>query len=154
MTNQSCYIALQHVSVSSCFQLNDMTWLIFAQNLIRLYVYGCSGMREIISSQRLGAHVVRDMKPFAKLSVLDLWGLPLLSSIYRSALPFPYLSEIRISGCPALKELPLNSSSARGCNLIIQGEEWWWNRLQWPNEDARNAFLPCFRHRSSNQVLP
>ncbi|KAM5578876.1 putative disease resistance protein [Rosa sericea] len=154
MKNQSRYIALQHVSVSSCFQLNDVTWLVFAQNLISLYVYGCSGMREIISSQRLGANVVKNMKPFAKLSVLDLWGLPLLSSIYRSALPFPYLSEIRISGCPALRELPLNSSSARGCNLIIQGEEWWWNRLQWPNEDARNAFLPCFKRLSSNQGLP
>lgn len=150
MRNQSCYIALQHVSVSSCFQLTDVTWLIYATNLISLYVYGCSEMREIISTQRLAAYMVKGLKPFTKLSVLDLWGLPLLSSIYTSALPFPCLSEIRITECRALKKLPLNSSSARGCNLIIQGEEWWWNRLHWPNEGDRNAFLPCFRRLRSN----
>ncbi|CAB4272753.1 unnamed protein product [Prunus armeniaca] len=51
--------------------------------------------------------------------------------------------KILIAGFPMLTRLPLNSSSAQTSNLIIEGEEKWWNGLEWENQAARNVFFPA-----------
>lgn len=147
---QTCFLSLQFVSVSKCKNLKDLTWLIFAPHLIHLNVTFCYEIEKMIDLEKLGgvANVVEESKPFAKLTFLNLKFLPVLKSIYENPLPFPSLKEVKIAACPALKMLPLNSSSARGCNLIIEGEEEWWSGLEWEDELAPNVFLPSFRARS------
>ncbi|PQP99433.1 hypothetical protein Pyn_00709 [Prunus yedoensis var. nudiflora] len=98
-------------------------------------------MREILDLDMMGTIFT----PFAKLTVLRLSKLPHLWRICENPLPVPFLKKILISGCPLLSKLPLNSSSAQTSNLIIEGEEMWWDGLEWEDQAARNAFLPCFR---------
>ncbi|CAN6706992.1 unnamed protein product [Malus baccata var. baccata] len=147
MIKQNCFLCLQFVEVSRCPDLKDMTWLIFAPNLSHLRVDDCNGIEKIIDLERLGGvgNVVQELNPFGKLTVLILSLLPQLSSIHDSALPFPYLKEIKVLACTALRKLPLNSTSAEGSNIVIRGHEYWWSSLEWEDEDARNVFLPCFR---------
>ncbi|ONI16139.1 hypothetical protein PRUPE_3G080500 [Prunus persica] len=139
LENPTCFLGLQFVEVVDCTNLKNLEWLVFAPNLIHLHVYGCSKMTRILGLNRT------ETTPFAKLTVLRLSKLPHLWRICENPLPVPFLKKILISGCPVLTRLPLNSSSAQTSNLIIEGEEKWWNGLEWEDQAARNAFLPCFR---------
>ncbi|MBA0569202.1 hypothetical protein Golob_006649, partial [Gossypium lobatum] len=47
--------------------------------------------------------------------------------------------------CGELKKPPLNSDSAKGNLLTIEGREYWWARLEWENKATRDAFLPSFK---------
>ncbi|GAY69075.1 hypothetical protein CUMW_269210 [Citrus unshiu] len=82
---------------------------------------------------------------FVKLELLIIRNASNLERIYRDPLPFPQLEEIRISECPKLKKLPLNSSSAKGHNIVIAEQKEWWEELQWEDQATQNAFFPCFR---------
>ncbi|KAI5337258.1 hypothetical protein L3X38_016527 [Prunus dulcis] len=135
----SCFYGLRFVEVVDCTNLKNLDWLLCAPNLSQLHVYGCSKMTTI-----LGLYTTKTT-PFSKLTVLRLGKLPHLWRIYENSLPVPFLKKIHISGCPVLTRLPLNSSSAQTSNLIIEGEEKWWNGLEWEDQAARNAFLPCFK---------
>ncbi|ONI16140.1 hypothetical protein PRUPE_3G080600 [Prunus persica] len=139
LENPNRFLGLQFVEVVDCTNLKNLEWLVFAPNLIHLHVYGCSKMTGILGLNRT------ETTPFAKLTVLRLSKLPHLWRICENPLPVPFLKKILISGCPVLTRLPLNSSSAQTSNLIIEGEEKWWNGLEWEDQAARNAFLPCFR---------
>lgn len=145
-TSQSCFLGLQHVEVVSCGELKDLTWLIFAPNLNCLYIHFCKKIKKIINLKRLGGvATVVGLRPFEKLATLHLSNLPLLKSIYESALPFPYLKEMHIHWCEELKKLPLNCYTMRISTLRIIGNEKWWNRLEWEDQFSRHAFLPSFR---------
>ncbi|KAM1460827.1 hypothetical protein ACFX13_045945 [Malus domestica] len=146
MRNQSRFCGLEYVDVCRCPNLKDLTWLIFASNLRILEVRDCSGMEKIIDLERFGrmAGAVKEQNAFAKLTDLHLDSLPRLRSIYGNALPFLHLNQILVYECPALKKLPLNSTSAERCNLIIRGQKEWWNGLEWENEVSRSVFLPYF----------
>ncbi|MBA0811565.1 hypothetical protein Gohar_003447 [Gossypium harknessii] len=50
-----------------------------------------------------------------------------------------------LHGCRELKKLPLNSDSAKGNRLSIEGSKDWWAAIEWENEATRNAFLPSFK---------
>ncbi|XP_008243865.1 PREDICTED: probable disease resistance protein At5g63020 [Prunus mume] len=139
LENPNCFLGLQFVVVVNCTNLKNLEWLVFAPNLIHLEVYGCSKMTRILGLD------TTETTPFAKLTVLRLSALPQLWRICENPLPVPFLKEIHISGCPVLTRLPLNSSSAQTSNLIIEGQEEWWNGLEWEDQEARKAFLPCFR---------
>ncbi|XP_021806022.1 probable disease resistance protein At5g63020 [Prunus avium] len=142
LENPSCFLGLQFVEVVDCMNLKNLEWLVFAANLIHLHVYGSSKMTTILVCEEIVGYT---LTPFAKLTVLRLSQLPRLRRICENPLPVPFLKKILISGCPVLSKLPLNSSSAQTSNLIIEGEEKWWNGLEWEDQAARNAFLPCFR---------
>ncbi|MBA0598609.1 hypothetical protein Gorai_008365, partial [Gossypium raimondii] len=106
-------------------------------------------MEEILSEEKLGEVACVDgipyLKPFLKLETLYLSCLPKLKSIYWDALPFPCLKLIHIGGCRELKKLPLNSNSAKGNPLSIEGSKDWWARVEWENEATRDAVLPSFK---------
>ncbi|CAB4272750.1 unnamed protein product [Prunus armeniaca] len=147
LENQNCFLGLQFVQVRNCTNLKNLEWLIFAPNLSHLHVECCSKMTGI-----LGLNTT-ETTPFAKLTILRLDDLPCLWRICKNPLPVPFLKKILISRCPVLTRLPLNSSSAQTSNLIIEGEEKWWNGLEWEDQAARNVFLPCFRPLSELQLM-
>ncbi|KAM0957103.1 hypothetical protein ACFX2I_025226 [Malus domestica] len=142
--NQSSFKHLEAVDVHDCANLSDLTWLVFAPNLKTLSIRSCSNMTEIIRLEKLGEIAqVDEMNQFSKLDELILVSLPQLESIYRDkTLPFLYLKRIEARGCQNLKKLPLNLPKR---DLVITGEEEWWNMLGWENEAVERAFLPCFR---------
>ena len=138
--SHKCFNSLKHVRIDSCPILKDLTWLIFAPNLIHLGVVFCPKMEKVLMPLGEG----ENGSPFAKLELLILIDLPELKSIYWKALRVPYLKEIRVRSCPLLKKLPLNSNSTAGCGTVIYGEKYWANELEWEDEGSRHAFLPCF----------
>ncbi|TYI41443.1 hypothetical protein ES332_A01G021600v1 [Gossypium tomentosum] len=141
-----CFHSLRFVSLFLCNQLRDLSWVIFAPHLERLLIRKCSRLEEIISKEKLG-EPKRNSNLFSKLELLYLRCLPKMKTIYYHALPFPQLKEISIVECPMLKKLPLNSNSAQGQRLIIEGEEGWWKDVEWEDESTRIAFLHFFKPR-------
>ncbi|PPD88607.1 hypothetical protein GOBAR_DD14446 [Gossypium barbadense] len=111
---------------------------------------GAFKMEEILSKGKLGE--VADKvgipypKPFLKLEMLKLCVLPELKSIYWDVLPFPFLKHFCVWGdCSKLKKLPLNSDSAKGNHITIEGRKDWWEEVEWENETTRDIFLPSLR---------
>ncbi|RVW72823.1 putative disease resistance protein [Vitis vinifera] len=73
---------------------------------------------------------------------LILHYLPNLRSISRRALTFPSLKTLRVTKCPNLRKLPLDSNSARNSLKIIEGTSEWWRGLQWEDETIQLTFTP------------
>ncbi|XP_040943751.1 disease resistance protein SUMM2-like [Gossypium hirsutum] len=144
-----CFNSLRSVSVVECNHLRDVSWITFAPHLEVLWIYECNGLEEIISEEKLGevTELKGNLNLFSKLERLLLEDLPELKTIYHHALPFPQLKEVSIRGCPMLKKLPLNSNSAKGQRLIIEGEKGWWKDVEWEDESTQIAFLPTFKPR-------
>ncbi|CAH8363697.1 unnamed protein product [Eruca vesicaria subsp. sativa] len=138
------FMYLVKVEISECQGLQDLTWLLFAPNLGWLDVRESPQIEEIISKEKaarfMDGEADESILPFLKLKYLDLACLEQLSSIYWSALSFPCLKKISVFGCPNLWKLPLGSSSANGCNLVIHGEEEWIEELQWDEEGIKERF--------------
>ncbi|CAA7016893.1 unnamed protein product [Microthlaspi erraticum] len=133
---------LSAVVLVSCARLRDLTWLIYAENLESLSVETSPKMEELISAEK--ARGV-DLEPFRKLEVLHLDYLGELKSIYWSPLSFPRLQKVRITNCPALRKLPLNSTSVnRIDDLRIEVEEAWLRRVEWES-GAEERFRPAIR---------
>ncbi|KAG4160732.1 hypothetical protein ERO13_D01G016800v2 [Gossypium hirsutum] len=142
-----CFHSLRYVTVDKCNHLKDVSWVTFAPHLEQLYILECQGLEEIISEEKLGevAELKGNSNLFSKLERLALYHLHKLSTIYCHPLPFPQLLEVCIMECPMLKKLPLNSNSAKGQRLIIEGEEGWWKDVGWEDESTKIAFLPTFK---------
>ncbi|KAK8674708.1 hypothetical protein V6N13_032814 [Hibiscus sabdariffa] len=143
----SRFHTLREVSISGCFKLKDLTWLILVPNLRTLRIVWCVEMEEIASEGKLGevADVVEIpySTPFLKLETLELYRLRELKSIYWDALPFPCLKSISIEDCPKLKKLPLNSDSAEENHITIKGSQNWWAELEWENEVIDDVVFEC-----------
>ncbi|TYJ31543.1 hypothetical protein E1A91_A06G206300v1 [Gossypium mustelinum] len=149
----SQFHTLSRVIIDGCGKLTDATWLIFVPNLRFLSISWCFKMEEILSEGKLGE--VADKveipypKPFLKLEMLKLCVLPELKSIYWDALPFSFLKHFCVWGdCSKLKKLPLNSDSAKGNYITIEGRKDWWEEVEWVNEATRDIFLPSLRFPS------
>ncbi|XVE89126.1 hypothetical protein DITRI_Ditri19aG0125600 [Diplodiscus trichospermus] len=148
IATEPCFKNLVTVIIYRCSKLKDITWVILAPNLRYLYVIYCDKMEEIISETKLSqvTVLVGTLNPFAELESLYLAYLPELRSIYRDALPFSCIKEVTVEKCPKLRRLPLNSNSAKGKKISLEGEEQWWQELQWDDESSRNAFHCNLHH--------
>lgn len=93
--------------IRHCNDLKDLTWLLFAPNLIFLVVGFSKRIEDIISEEKALSCVV----PFPKLKSITLYNLPMLKSIYSRPLPLPCLRKVSVSGCPKLRKLPWDASS-------------------------------------------
>ena len=136
-----CFHGLCEVVINKCQMLKNLTWLIFAPNLLYLKIGQCDEMEEVIC---LGAEDGGNLSPFTKLIRLELNGLPQLKNVYPNPLPFLYFDIIEVVGCPKLKKLPLNSNSANQGRVVMVGKQEWWNELEWEDEATLTTFLPSF----------
>ncbi|XP_034680022.1 disease resistance protein SUMM2-like [Vitis riparia] len=112
-----CFHGLCKVVINRCQMLKNLTWLIFAPNLLYLKIGQCDEIEELIGK---GAEDGGNLSPFTKLIRLELNGLPQLKNVYRNPLPFLYLGRIEVIGCPKLKRLPLNSNSANQGRVVME----------------------------------
>ncbi|PPD74131.1 hypothetical protein GOBAR_DD28953 [Gossypium barbadense] len=144
-----CFHSLRSIYLFDCNQLRDASWIIFAPHLERLFIRDCQGLEEIISEEKLSevAELKGNSNLFSKLEFLHLHNLPKMKTIYRHALLFPQLKRITILNCLMLKKFPLNSNSAKGRRLVIEGDEGWWKDVEWEDESTQIAFFPSFKHR-------
>ncbi|PON87217.1 LOW QUALITY PROTEIN: AAA+ ATPase domain containing protein [Trema orientale] len=150
---------LREFSIVFCFNVMDLTALIFAPKLRFLLINECKAVEDIIRVEKLGdaPEMVKCLQPFPELESLTLMELPKLKNIYPKPLPFPCLKSIHVLQCKELKKLPICSEiTRRGANkLTIMGEQSWWDELEWEDETTRDALLPCFQRRCSlkEQIL-
>ncbi|KAE8680245.1 putative disease resistance protein [Hibiscus syriacus] len=133
------------IKLARCPKLKDATWIFFVPHLVKMAIHECQDLEEVISEDKLSEDdkLTENSNLFSELEAFDLQKLPKLKTIYRDALPFPQLKEAIIKECPKLRKLPLNSESAEGQKIVIQGEEWWKN-VEWEDECTRYHFLHSF----------
>ncbi|KAK9208670.1 hypothetical protein WN944_001030 [Citrus x changshan-huyou] len=143
---QCGFRSLHLASITFCSRVKDLTWLAFAPNLKIIVIMHCDDLEEIISVEKLNelSDIMGELNFFAKLELLDLYHAESLKSIYQGAVPLPQLKEIRVTQCPKLKTLPLNSSSTKQRYIVISGGKDWWEELQWEDQATQNAFSTCF----------
>ncbi|KAL0692861.1 hypothetical protein Bca4012_060041 [Brassica carinata] len=140
---------LSSVALLSCEHIQDLTWLIYAENLEALSIALSRNMEELISEEKAAGVGV---EPFRKLQVLGLHYLDELKSIYWSPLSFPSLQEVHITHCPKLRKLPLNSTSVTKIDdLIIEMDDGWTERIVWEN-GAGDRFRRAIRTASVSQT--
>ncbi|KAF5195759.1 Disease resistance protein rps5 [Thalictrum thalictroides] len=135
---------LHSVCLAECDAMVEITWLLLVPNLQSLYIVNCGGLEEIISSsEEFG--VAYDENTFSKLKTLALLDLPNLQSICSmNALPFQSLETIHVRRCPKLRRLPLDSNSAKNTLKKTQGDEEWWDGLEWENETIKARFIQMY----------
>lgn len=117
-----CFSSLSLVFLGDCRCLKELTFLIFAPNLVELVIdYGID-VEDIINKEKAEESGI---VPFLKLNRLVLISLPKLKNIYWSPLLLPSLEKVEIMDCPNLKKLPLSSHSGKQGEdgLIILCEE-------------------------------
>lgn len=134
------------VNICGCHELVEVTSLIYCSPLLKtLSISGCDSLKEVIVGMVENIEETNS-ELFLCLARLDLGGLPSLERICRGALTFPSLKELRVCRCPKLKELPLNSGSAKALQ-VIEGETAWWWRLDWNDPAAKQVFFTKFSAR-------
>ncbi|MQM05368.1 hypothetical protein Taro_038176 [Colocasia esculenta] len=130
-----------------CCDCSELTWVGRLPDLVELYIMDCQGLREVLQLDGGGHdHLVT---PFPKLTTMYLYNLPSLTSISMSTLPFPSLERLVVRRCPRLKRLPFGPLSAK--NLAsIEGEEAWWDGLEWNNHADKQSFSSNFQKKSDD----
>ncbi|XP_010419460.1 PREDICTED: putative disease resistance protein At1g63350 [Camelina sativa] len=141
-----CFFSLSRIYLSSCKRLKELTWLMFAPNLTKLFVEGAYELEDIINKEK--ASVRDDDEPglvlFRKLEIIHLANLPEVKNIYWRPLPFPCLTDIIVLDCPKLRKLPLNSKSGSGGEnglFIKYRDKGWIKGVEWEDEATKARFL-------------
>ncbi|CAL9237953.1 unnamed protein product [Arabidopsis halleri] len=145
-----CFTNLSDVYIGSCHSIKDLTWLLFAPNLVFLQISDSREVEEIINKEK--ATNLTDITPFQKLEFLGVDYLPKLESIYKSPLPFPLLKNIFAFGCPKLRKLPLNATSVPLVDEFTIRMDSQETELEWEDEDTKNRFLPSIKRRPFHRV--
>ncbi|KAF8111118.1 hypothetical protein N665_0076s0114 [Sinapis alba] len=142
-----CFPNLSSVSIEGCSGLNDLTWLLFAPNLLHLRLTNLRQLEEVMSKEKADKMQVQDIIPFGKLETLVMLNLPAVKSIYWTPLPFPCLREMYIELCPTLGKLPLDSKSVAEVEMFVIKCEAadWIEGVEWEDEATRLRFLPSRR---------
>ncbi|XP_010418074.1 PREDICTED: probable disease resistance protein At1g61190 [Camelina sativa] len=144
-----CFTNLSSVNIIYCHSIKDLTWLLFAPNLVSLLVKNSDKVEEIINKEIATNLTGIITTPFQKLECLDLHHLPKLKSIYWSPLPFPFLKHVTAYNCPKLRKLPLNATSVprlEGLTIEMRPREHG-NDLEWEDENTKDRFLPSLDRR-------
>ncbi|KAF3496259.1 hypothetical protein DY000_02057761 [Brassica cretica] len=138
---------LSSVIITGCDGLKDLTWLLFVPKLTHLKLQRLDEVEEIISKKRPTGeqHAGGTKSPFDKLVRLELSNLPMLRSIYRTPLLFPFLKKLGVERCPTLTKLPLSSGSCLGGDelVISYSDDEWLERVQWEDKATEERFLLC-----------
>ncbi|XP_008784469.2 probable disease resistance protein At5g63020 [Phoenix dactylifera] len=134
---------LRSVKILGCLELENANWVLLLPRLEILEIQSCRKMQRVIDD-KVGNHVGYNSAPaFRCLRRMILFGLGSLTSICDQAISFPSLEIIKIGSCDELKHLPIKIVES---NLReIRGDEGWWRRLQWQDENVKASLLPYFK---------
>ncbi|KAF3572822.1 hypothetical protein F2Q69_00060536 [Brassica cretica] len=100
----TCFQNLSVVKISRVNGMQDLSWLVFAPNLISIHVMGPSReLQEIISREKVSGILNErsSIVPFRKLREIQLRFLMELKSIYWERLEFPSLKRVTIFYSPS-----------------------------------------------------
>ncbi|RVW77090.1 Disease resistance protein RPS5 [Vitis vinifera] len=137
--NNHHFRRLRDVKIWSCPKLLNLTWLIYAACLESLNVQFCESMKEVISNECLTSST-QHASVFTRLTSLVLGGIECVAR----ALLFPSLEVISVINCPRLRRLPFDSNSAIKSLKKIEGDQTWWESLEWKDESVVAIFTNYF----------
>ncbi|KAI8561815.1 hypothetical protein RHMOL_Rhmol04G0370900 [Rhododendron molle] len=113
-------------------------------NLEVLAVWDCRGLEGMVPDDEK-----IEYEALPKLRVLQLIRLPEFVSFFKGVPMFwQSLLEVRITGCPKLRKLPIDSNSSPDLEKITGLQEWW-DALEWDNDAVKLRLQPlfeCIRH--------
>ncbi|CAH8313040.1 unnamed protein product [Eruca vesicaria subsp. sativa] len=136
-----CFSSLSFVILINCKCLKELTFLMFAPNLIFLVIQNGIDVEDIINKGKaFRGGIESGTVPFQKLNRLALINVPELKNIYWNPLPFPRLQDLVVKGCPNLKKLPLNSQSGKQGEdglIIMYGEREWIEGIEWEDQATK-----------------
>ncbi|XP_077214013.1 putative disease resistance protein At4g27220 [Tasmannia lanceolata] len=145
---------LRRITIENCPRLKD----VFSWNMARglqqleyLSVFDCEEIEVIISGEELGVVDKETLLP--RLETIKLFHLPKLTSLCchlnrggggsHVFLDFPSLISIRVYACPNLNRFPVRPHNAPKLEMI-QGEEAWFQGLEWEDEGDMSRLQPLF----------
>ncbi|XP_077212767.1 putative disease resistance protein At4g27220 isoform X2 [Tasmannia lanceolata] len=141
------------ISIQTCPRLKDVfSWNIARglQQLESLCVRKCEEIEVIISGEELGVVDKETLLP--RLETIELFHLPKLTSLCchlnrgggsHVFLHFPSFISIWVYACPNLKRFPVRPHNAHKLEMI-QGEEAWFQGLEWEDEGYMSRLQPLF----------
>ncbi|RVW77618.1 putative disease resistance protein [Vitis vinifera] len=129
---------LHRAFIGYCPKILDLTYLIYAPYLESLSITCCESMEEVIRDDGGVSEVEAKSVIFTRLKDLSLSSLPTLKSLYQHPLLFPSLETVEVYSCPRLRRLPFDSNTATNRLKKIEGEESWWNMLQWEDSTVKD----------------
>ena len=147
-SRHQCLNNLCDVDIYGCYQLLNLTWLIYAPSLQFLSLRFCESMEKVIDDERSEVLEIEvdHLGVFSRLVSLILKGLLKLRSIYGCALPFPSLRYIHVSGCRSLRKLPFHSNTGVSKKLEkIEEDQKWWYELKWEDQTIKHNLTPYFQ---------
>ncbi|XP_077242304.1 disease resistance protein At4g27190-like [Tasmannia lanceolata] len=153
---------LRKIAVIHCEGLKSLIPYDFLQeldNLEDIYVRNCSNMEEIFGAKVVDENTpkivstnVADRNALPKLRILTLGVLPRLRCICQETFSLPALEMITVERCDDLRRLPFSTGNANKIREI-EGEEEWWKKLEWEDDDTKLNLQKYFK-ASVSHVYP
>ncbi|XP_058219158.1 putative disease resistance protein At4g10780 isoform X2 [Rhododendron vialii] len=134
-------------------------------NLSRLEVDSCENVEDIIVGEQAMSergHHREDINKITlpRLQNVILGSLSRLKSIYTGMMVCECLQEFKVVNCPMVRRLPLSldmDSKQATAPPIIEGEEEWWESLEWDEPHTKTILDLCYRanfeHTRSQKAL-
>nr|GMC49320.1 disease resistance protein At4g27190-like [Ipomoea batatas] len=135
------FTKLRSIFVYDCHQLENVFTmdgtLHKLAKLESIEICGCEKLSEVFKNASTNNFV-------PMLKSLHLERLPALEEICKADESWNSLEELRVWECSMLRKLPLSVQSAENIESI-SGEQNWWNKLQWDNENLKMHLHPLFK---------
>nr|GME01216.1 disease resistance protein At4g27190-like [Ipomoea batatas] len=137
------FTKLRSIDVYNCHQLENLFimdgTLHKLAKLESIYIARCEKLSEVFKNTSTANFV-------PMLKSLNLDRLPALEGICKANESWNSLEELIVGECSMLLKLPLSVQSAENIQSI-RGEQNWWNKLQWDNENLKMHLHPLFKPR-------
>lgn len=151
------FSSLEICTISRCHEVEKLfepDWMQNLQSLELLEVKECAHLKELVYSC---CEVKKDVANFPQLNQLILNSLPKLKSIHEGRLVCASLQSFTVINCPNLKRLPLCIEDIERLLPLslewIEGQQEWWDVLEWDKSESKDLLQPFFRCLSSNSCL-
>ncbi|XP_031120341.1 probable disease resistance protein At4g27220 [Ipomoea triloba] len=134
------FTKLRSITVFGCYHLENVFTmdgtLHKLAKLESIKICGCKKLSEVFKNTSTNNFV-----PMLKSLYLD--GLPTLEEICIADESWNSLEHLTVQECSMLLKLPLSVQSAENIQSI-SGEQNWWNKLHWDNENLKMHLHPLF----------
>lgn len=143
------FSSLEICSISKCNNIEQLLAPGQMPNLLQsleiLEVEECEQLKELI---------VEDVS-LPELKQLILTSLPQLNGVYKGRLVCTSLQSLTVMDCPNMKRLPIFNTDNVEDQFVpstiewIEGQQKWWELLEWDKSESKALLQPFFRCRSS-----